>query len=172
MPITFQKKQKLVKELGDKIKNSKSVVFADFTGLASDAMSGLRKKMRRENVFFKVIRKTLFKRALRSAGLKEAAENKVPGQLSVAISNDEVGAAKAVSSFIKDTKTENLAILGGILEQKFLTKAEMADLAKVPSKEELLGSLVGTIQAPVSEFVNVLRGNIRNLILVLSQIKK
>lgn len=172
MPITFQKKQELVKELSDKIKDSKSVVFADFTGLASDAMSSLRKKMRQENIFFKVIKKTLLKRALRRAGLKDAAENKVPGQLSVAVSSDEVVAAKVVNSFIKDTKTEHLAILGGILEQKLLTKAEVISLAKMPSKEELLGRLVGTIQAPVGGFVNVLRGNIRNLISILSQINK
>lgn len=172
MPISFQKKQDLVKDLSEKIKNSKSVVFVDFTGLASDAMSSLRRKMRRENIFFKVIKKTLFKKALRVAGLKDAADNKIPGQLSVAMSSDEIAAAKTVDSFIKDTKTDYLSILGGVLEQKFLTKAEVVSLAKMPGKEELLGRLAGTVQAPVSGFVRVLQGNIRSLVFVLTQIKK
>lgn len=172
MPISFQKKQDLVKDLSEKIKNSKSVVFVDFTGLASDAMSSLRRKMRQENIFFKVIKKTLFKKALRVAGLKDAADNKIPGQLSVAMSSDEIAAAKTVDSFIKDTKTDHLSILGGVLEQKFLTKAEVVSLAKMPGKEELLGRLVGTVQAPVSGFVRVLQGNIRSLVFVLTQIKK
>lgn len=171
MPITFQKKQELVEDLTSKIKNSKSVIFADFSGLASQAMNDLRSKLRKQNIVFKVIKKTLLKRVLRSIGLDEIANKEIPGQLSIAISVDEVGAAKAVSSFIKEAKTDKLSILGGILEQKFLTKNEAINLSKVPTKEELLGYLVGTIKSPVSGLVNVLGGNIRNLIFVLKQIK-
>lgn len=171
MPLTFQKKQELVDDLSEKIKNSKSMVFADFSGLPSESMSELRNRLRKENIVFRVVKKTLLKRVLRFLGLGDIAEKEIPGQLSVAFGVDEVGAAKSLSAFIKETKTENLGILGGVLEQKFLTKNEVISLAKVPTRQESLGLLVGTLKSPMSGLVNVLGGNIRNLILVLKQIK-
>lgn len=170
MPITFQKKQELIKDLEEKVKNAKSVIFADFSGLESGAMADLRKRLRKENIVFKVVKKTLLKRVLRSLNLKDIADQEIPGQLSIAVGSDEVSAAKTLSVFIKETKTENLAMLGGILDQKFLSKAEAISLSKVPSKEELLGRLVGVINAPLGGLVNTLAGNMINFVFVLKQI--
>lgn len=172
MALIFQKKQEITEELIKKIKDSKSLVFVDFTGLESGRTVDLRKKLKENGVSLRVAKKTLLRRALRSLGLGETAEQNIPGQLSIAFGSDEVGAAKAVNSFIKDTKTENLKILGGILEQKFLTNEEVIGLAKIPGREELLAKMVGSIKSPISGFVGVLAGNIRNLISVLNQIKK
>lgn len=170
MPISFEKKGKLVDELKDTISISKSIVFADFSGLVSSAMNELRRKLRSEGVAFKVVKKTLLKRAFFSLNMPKIKDEEIPGQLSVAMSGDEIKAAKVVYSFIKESKTENLSILGGFLEQRYITKQEVIELAKIPGKEELLGRLVGTVQAPVSGLVNVLGGNIRNLIFVLKQL--
>lgn len=170
MPITFKKKQDLVEELKKKIADSKSIVFADFTGLASGAMSDLRKKLRKEKISFKVVKKTLLKRTFQALKLDDAAASNIPGQLSIAVSEDELSAAKALSAFIKESKTENLTILGGILENKLLTKEEVINLSKIPGKEELLGQLVGTLKSPMSGLVNTMSGNIRNLVFVLKQI--
>lgn len=170
MPISFKKKQDLVEQLKKKVAESKSIVFADFTGLASGAMSDLRKKLRKENISFKVVKKTLLKKTFRALNLEDAADKDIPGQLSVAMSADEVGAAKAISAFIKETKTENLAILGGVLENKVLTKEEVVNLSKVPGKEELLGQLVGVLKSPMSGLVNATSGNIRNFVSILKQI--
>jgi len=79
---------------------------------------------------------------------------------------DEVAPAKILNDFAKNN--EHLKILGGILENKFIDKMSVISLAKLPSKQELLGQLVGTIAAPMSGMLNVLQGNLRGLVRVLS----
>lgn len=165
---TKDQKKNIVKDLAEKIKNSKSVVFSDFKGLKVKDMTDLRKELRKEGTDMKVIKKTLMNLALRDAGI-EMDTNKFEGQIAVTVSEqDEVAAAKIIAKFAK--ANENLKIVGGILGTKVLAKEEVAALAKLPTKEELLAKLVGTINAPVSGFVNVLAGNLRGLVTVLKAI--
>jgi large subunit ribosomal protein L10 len=82
---------------------------------------------------------------------------------------DEVSAAKVVHTFAKDN--EIVTIYGGILEGKFIDASGVKSLASLPSKQELLAKVVGSLNAPVSGFVNVLAANIRNFVSVLSNIK-
>ena len=83
---------------------------------------------------------------------------------------DEVAPAKLVYEFSKTN--ENVKILGGLLENNALSVAQVTSLAQLPSKQELLAKMVGSISAPTRNFVGVLQGNIRGLVQVLSQIKK
>ena len=82
---------------------------------------------------------------------------------------DEISPSKTVFDFGKEVKT--VKILGGFLENTFYGAEETMQLAQLPGKQQLLGSLVGTMNAPVSNFVGVLHGNIRQFVQVLSQIK-
>lgn len=165
---TKQQKEQLIKELADKLKDSKAVVFSDFKGLEVKDMTTLRRELRAAGVEVKVLKKTLINIALKDAGI-EADVKKLEGQIAVAISSgDEVAAAKIIAKAAK--ANENLKIVGGILGTKELTKEEVNALAKLPSKEELLAKLVGTLNAPVSGFVNVLAGNMRGLVTALKAI--
>lgn len=165
---TKDQKKNIVKDLAEKIKNSKSVVFSDFKGLKVKDMTDLRKELRKEGTDMKVVKKTLMNLALKDAGI-EMDTNKFEGQIAVTVSEqDEVAAAKIIAKFAK--ANENLKIVGGILGTKVLAKEEVTALAKLPSKEELLAKLVGTLNAPVSGFVNVLAGNIRGLVTVLKAV--
>jgi len=83
---------------------------------------------------------------------------------------DEVSAARIVNNFSKTH--EILQVFGGVLEGKFISVAMVKSLANLPSKQELLAKLVGSINAPVSGFVNVLAGNLRGLVGVLNNIAK
>jgi len=83
---------------------------------------------------------------------------------------DEIAAAKTIQNFSK--KNEGMVILGGLLDQNFVDAATVKRLAMLPGKQELLGQLVRTIQAPVSGFVNVLAANLRGLVQVLQAIKQ
>ena len=106
--------------------------------------------------------------ALKDAGLEVDAK-KMEGQISIAVSQaDEIAAAKIVFQAAK--ANENLKIVGGLLNQKEMTAKEVDALATLPSKEELLAKLVGSINAPVSGFVNVLAGNLRGLVQALKAI--
>ena len=83
---------------------------------------------------------------------------------------DEVSAAKIISKLGKDN--ENLKMLGGVLEGKAMDQAEITALSKLPSKDELLAKVVGSLKAPISGFVNVLGGNLRGLVYTLKAIKE
>lgn len=165
---TKEQKKKLVKDLTEKIKGSKSVVFADFKGVKVKDLTELKKELRKEGIDFKVSKKTLINIAFKEAGV-EVDTRKMDGQVAVSISSqDEVAPAKIISNFSKNN--ENLKILGGVLEKSLMDIEQVKSLAKLPSKEELLGMLVGTIKAPISGFVNVCAGNIRGLVQVLKGI--
>ncbi|KKP80255.1 MAG: 50S ribosomal protein L10 [Candidatus Moranbacteria bacterium RIFOXYA12_FULL_35_19] len=169
MQTKLQKKE-IVKDLAQKIKNSKAVVFSDFKGLSVKDMTILRSELREKNIDFKVLKKTLMTLALKDAGIEMDAK-KMEGQIAVAVSSgDEVEASKIIAKMAK--ANENLKISGGILGKKILSKEEVMALSKLPSKEELLAKLVGTLNAPVSGFVNVLAGNLRGLVQVLKSISE
>lgn len=167
--LTKDQKKQLVKNLAENIKASKSAVFVDYRGLKVKDLTGLKKELRGSGVEFKVAKKTLIEKALKEAGIDMDVKN-MEGQIAVALSGDEITGAKIIEKFGKTN--ENLKILAGILEKKLMGAAEVRELAKLPGKEELLAKLVGTLNAPVSGFVNVLAGNLRGLVQVLKAISE
>jgi large subunit ribosomal protein L10 len=167
---TRQQKEQLVKELAEKIKGSKAAVFSDFKGLTVKNLTDLRRELREKGVDFQVLKKTLITIALKDAGIEMDAK-KLSGQIAVAVSaGDEVEAAKIIAKAAK--ANDNLKIVGGLLGKSVLTDQEVVALSKLPGKEELLAKLVGTLNAPVSGFVNVLAGNIRGLVQVLKAVSE
>lgn len=165
---TRTKKEQLVKNLAEKLKESKAVVFSDFKGLKVKDMMALRKELQNAGVYFEVMKKTLITVALKDAGIDMNAKD-MEGQIAIAVSSgDEVAAAKIIAKLTK--ANENLKVAGGILGEKIISAQEVHALAKLPSKEELLSRLVGSLNAPVSGFVNVLAGNLRGLVNVLKAI--
>jgi len=165
---TRDQKNEVVKDLVAKLKDSKSVVFSDFKGLEVKDMMALRNELREEGVDFGVFKKTLINIAVKEAGI-EMDVKKLEGQIAIAISSqDEVAAAKIIAKAAE--ANENLKIVGGLLGAEELSTEEMNALAKLPSKEELLGKLVRTLNAPKSGFVNVLAGNLRGLVNVLKAV--
>ena len=87
----------------------------------------------------------------------------------MSLEKDEISPTKTIFQFSRIDP--NLKILGGFLENKFVEAEKIIELAKLPTREELLARLVGSISAPISNFVNVLKANIKGLIFVLKQIK-
>ncbi|PIU09148.1 MAG: 50S ribosomal protein L10 [Candidatus Moranbacteria bacterium CG_4_8_14_3_um_filter_34_16] len=167
---TKEQKKKLVKELSQKLKDSKATVFSDFKGMNVKDMTILRRELKDNEVDFQVLKKTLLGVALKKASL-EMDTKKLEGQIAIAISSrDEVEAAKIIAKNSKGKK--NLKIVGGLLGLKVLSEEEVLVLSKLPGKEELLAKLVGTINAPVQGLVNVLAGNLRGLVQALKAISE
>ena len=167
---TKEQKKELVKNLTDQIKNSKATVFSDFKGLPVKDMTALRKELRERKANLQVIKKTLLNIALKNAGIDLGAK-KIEGQVAIATSpEDEVSAAKIIAKTAK--LNDNLKISGGLLGKKVLSIKEVASLAKLLSKEELLAKLVSVLNAPIAGIVNVLAGDIRSLVQVLKAIEK
>jgi len=167
--LSKAQKRALVKELTDKIKRQQSLVFTDISGLSVGEMQKLRRELKKAAIEYKVVKKTLITLALKEAK-HDIDITRVPGSLGVAFSyQDPVSPTKTIFKFSKDHK--NLKIVGGIMEGRLLTVQEVEALSKIPSREELLSMLVGTLKGPICGLVNVLQGNIRNLIGVLNAIK-
>jgi large subunit ribosomal protein L10 len=166
--LTKDQKKNIVKDLTEKIKTGKVMIFSDFTGTTVGGMKELRDELRKAGATYKVTKKKLIDLAFKDAGI-EADSIGLEGQIGLAIGQeDEVSAAKVLGQFSK--KNKNFKILRGVLDKKIISDKEVIALAILPSREELLAKFVGTINAPVSGFVNVLAGNLRNLVGVLKAI--
>jgi len=166
--LNRSQKEQIVKDLSEKVKAGKVMVFSDYAGTTVSKMKELRDELRKTGSSYKITKKKLIELAFKNAGI-EVDMKSLEGQIGVAIGEaDEVSAAKVLAQFSK--KNKNFKILRGILENKVITDREVQALAALPSKEELLAKLVGSINAPVSGFVNVLAGNLRNLVGVLKAI--
>lgn len=169
MPLTKEKKKKILEDLKEKIEKQKIIIFVDFTGLKVKDLSELREKLREVEGQIKVTKKTLAQLAFEKKNLKIDIK-KMKGQIAFVFGfKDEISPAKILWQFSQGN--QNLKILGGILEKKFLGAEKIVELAKLPTREELLRKLVGSIKAPILNFVSVLEGNIKGLINILINLK-
>jgi large subunit ribosomal protein L10 len=173
MPKSKIQKGEIFRDLSEKIKKSKSMVFAGFNALGVKDNEALRAKLRSENSEYYVAKKTLLNLALKENKLDINVRD-FDGKVAAIFSyEDEVAPAKILGNFRKDKEKENkIFFLGGILEGKLLSKSEVEALSALPSKTELYAKLVGSLNAPISGFVNALAGNLRNLVNVLKAIEE
>jgi large subunit ribosomal protein L10 len=168
MAKTRTQKEQDLAELTDRLKNAKSVVLAEYRGTTVKDIDKFRRTLSTEGISSKVYKIPLIKKAFEANGIDATTlDYKVPVILSVS-QEDEVAPARLIKTFAKDVKT--VGILSGVLDGNFASKEQMMALADLPSKDELRAKLVGTINAPVSGFVNVLAGNLRGLINVLNAV--
>jgi len=173
MPKNKVQKGEIFRDLNEKIKKSKLVVFAGFNAFGVKDNENLRNQLRAENSEYYVAKKTLMNLALKENKLDvnvRSFDGKVAAIFSYA---DEVAPAKILGNFLKNKdKEKKIYFLGGILEGKLLSKDEIEALSKLPSKQELYAMIVGSMNAPISGFVNALAGNLRNLVYVLKAIEE
>lgn len=172
MAKTKEQKEEILKGLKDKISRSKSVVFTSFDKLGVKDNEDLRNKLKAENSEYLVAKKTLLDLAFKDSKVENLNIKDFKGKIAAVFGyEDEVAPAKIVSEFKKQSE-DTIQFIGGILEDKFLEKEEVEALAKIPSKQELYAKIVGSINAPISGFVNALAGNLKNLVYVLKAIEE
>lgn len=167
MALNKSQKKEIIEGLTEDIKNQRSLVFVSVDKIKVKDLTALRKKIREVGGKLQVAKKTLIKLVLKQAGLSTP-EN-LTGEVALIFGlKDETSGVKSAYEFSK--KNENLKILAGIFERNILAKEDVIAIAQLPGKQELLGQLVGTIAAPMSGFVNVMKGNIRGLVIALNAI--
>lgn len=172
MPKTRVQKKAMLADLTEKIERSKSVFFAKFNALGVKDNEQLRHDLKKENGEYLVAKKTLLDIALRNNKIENVNPREFDGQIAAIFGyEDQVMPAKVVDKF-KEKNKDKIEFLGGIMENRFYTAIEVEQIAKLPGKQQLLGQLVGTLNAPISGFVNVLAGNIRNFVNVLKAIEE
>ena len=159
MAITKEKKGQILKDLEEKFSKAKSVYFAENKGMAVKDVTMLRSKLHEKNVDFIVAKKTLMKLAAKNQNLPEVTDEVLTGPIAAIIGYDEdtITPSKIVKDF-GDTIEKKVILTGGILDGKLISQAEAVELASLPSKQQLLARLVGSMKSPLTGFYMVIKG--------------
>ncbi len=153
MALKRSDKQAIVSEIAAQVAQSGAIVFAEYRGLTVAELTQLRRKAREAGVYLHVLKNTLVTRAIE--GTPYAVLNgKLTGPLIYAMAADPVAPAKVLVEFAK--QADKLVIRGGAMPNSLLDAEGVKALASMPSREELLATLVGTLQAPIAKFVRTL----------------
>ncbi len=164
----LEQKKELVIKMTERLKAAKSMVIADYRGLTVEQDTELRVALRKAGVDYKVVKNTLTKFAMKESGI-EGIDSYLDGPTAIAVSEtDIIAPAKVLVEYSK--KFENLEIKVGILDGKILDLKEIQALAALPSKEVLIAKMLGSFNAPITGFVNVLNGNLRGLAVAVNAI--
>ena len=165
----FLAKKKTVEEIGQKLRDAKSVIFMDYRGLTVDEDTALRKKLRESGVAYKIYKNNLVKLALRNYGITEL-DDKMVGTLSMAFSDrDEISAAKIIKG---EKYKDKMVFKFGLMGTSVLDAAGVLALADMPSKEQLVAQLLGLLQSGARGIASVTQAVPRNLAVVIKQAKK
>ena len=168
--ISKEKKAQIIKELSEQIKKAKAIYFAKFLGLKVSEINELRQALKKDNAKAKVVKKNLAKIVFPQEDYKDKIFNSEENSFMVNFAfDDPINTAKALWNFSR--KNDKLQILGGITDGEFLDAEKVIKFAKIPSKEILLGRLVGSIASPMQRLLYTLNGNIQKLVVVLEGIK-
>ena len=147
-------KEQLVSELKAKITGAQALYYTDFTGLNVKRMTELRRRLRRANVEYVVIKNTLALRAVNESGL---VGERLRGPTGLVVARDPVAAAKLITDFAKEND-QKPAVKGGMFEGRALNEAQVKQLAAMPSREQMLAELGAGLQSPLAAFVGALNG--------------
>jgi large subunit ribosomal protein L10 len=168
MSANFEAKKVVVQEITDKLKSSKSVVFVDYNKLTVAEVSALRNKCKQAGCEYKVYKNTLVRKALNELGFKDFDED-LNGPTAVTFGSDETNAAKVMAAAAKDYE-DKIIIKSAFVDNAYVDKAGVKALASMPSREELVAKMLGSMQAPVSNFVGVLNNLVAGIVRVLNGI--
>ncbi len=148
-------KQPIVEAIAEDVKDAQSVVVVDYRGLTVEEDTELRKQLREAGVIYKVCKNTMMKRAFEGTEFEGLAPY-LEGPSAMAVSkNDATAAARILCKFAKTA--ENLEVKAGVVEGKVYDVAGVQALSAIPSREELLSKLLGSIQSPITNFARVIK---------------
>jgi large subunit ribosomal protein L10 len=151
--LNLEEKKAVVEEIAAQVALAKGIVLAEYRGLEVGNMTELRRKARGSGVYLRVLKNTLARRAVKDTPFAKLADQMV-GPLVYGISSDPVATAKVMNEFAKGN--DKFVIKAGAMPNAVISAKEVAALASLPSREELLAKLLGTMQAPIAQFVRTL----------------
>ena len=170
MAITKQKKAELLSYLTDRLEEMEMAVFVRYRGMTVESINNLRSMLFKQGMNMKVAKKTIMKRAFEEKGITGYDSDMLDGPTAIAFGyEDVVSLAKLLKNFAKEE--ENLSILGGVLEGKVVDKDTVLQLADLPSREELIAKLIGSMQSPISGFTRSAKSPINGFVTVLRSLR-
>ena len=147
-------KQPIVQEIAETVKDAKAVMLVRYLGLTVEQDTALRKELREAGITYKVFKNTLMNRAFKGTEF-EALSKDLEGPNALAVSKDDAtAAARLLAPYIKKYKT--FSFVGCVVEGEYADAEKCDEISKIPSREELLGRLFGSMQSPVANFARVI----------------
>ena len=153
MGLSLEQKQAMVSEVSAKLKGAQAVIVAEYRGLDVGRVTQLRSKARKSGLYLRVLKNTLARRAVQGTPFEKLSDQMV-GPLMYGIASDPVAGAKVIAEFAKEN--ELFVIRGGAMANSKMSDKDVKALALLPSREELLAKLMGTMQAPVAKLVRTM----------------
>lgn len=166
----LEAKQQVVAEIKEKIENAQSLVLVEYRGLTVAQITDLRNKYREAGVEYKVYKNTMMEFAFKEAGI-EGFDEYLNGPNAVAFSMEDMASAAKVSQEFAKTN-DKLVIKAGVVDGNVVGVEGIKALAELPSREVLIAQALGGLNAPITGFVNVLQGTIRNVVYALDAVRQ
>lgn len=154
MSANFEAKKVVVSEITEKIKAAKSVVFVDYNKLTVAEVSAIRKKCKESGCEYKVYKNTLVRKALNDLGVKDF-DSDLNGPTAITFGQDETGAAKVMVAAAKDYD-KKITLKSAFVDNSYVDQNGIKALATMPSREELIAKMLGSLQAPIANLAGVL----------------
>lgn len=171
--MTKEKKREVVKELSEIMEGASGFYSVDFTGLNVDKTIQLRRQFKEAGVHYRVAKNTLIKRALDEVGGYEEVIPRLVGQTGMAVGYDDPAApARVLKKFLDDNKSEiptmNFCVIEGVVYEG----DKLKQVAAMPSRQDIMASIVGSLQAPISGIVGSINAVMRDLASVIEEVAK
>ncbi len=170
MAISRNKKTELLEKYKDILSNHEGYFLVNSDSIDTATVTNLKKDLKDAGANITVVKNTIFKIALQDTKQPVEVQNFDGSTAVIYFESDPTAPAKLVKKVQKDSELLNAR--GGVYEGKFLSEAQVMQLADIPSREELLGMLVGTMSAPLTGFMNAVTGNVRGLTVALRGISE
>jgi large subunit ribosomal protein L10 len=151
--LSLEQKQAMVSEVAAKLQGAQAVIVAEYRGLNVERVTQLRSKARTSGVYLRVLKNTLARRAVKGTPFEKLSDQMV-GPLMYGISQDPVAGAKVLSEFAKEN--ELFVIKAGAMPNAVMSSQDIKALAQLPSREQLIATLLGTLQAPMTKLVRTM----------------
>ncbi len=164
-------KEQIIATVKEKAARAKSMFFADFTGITVEEITELRREFRKSNVEYQVVKNTLARKALESVGGYDKVLDRLVKPTAIAFGYDDpLAPAKIIKKFRE--KNEKLSVKICVVEREVFEGKQLDELAKLPSRNEMIAGILGTIQAPISGVVGAINAVVRDLVSVIDAIEK
>lgn len=168
MSANLEAKKQVVEDIKAKIGNASSVVFVDYKSLTVAEDTALRNSFRKEGVEYRVLKNTLVRKAFNEIGVT-CFDNDLNGPTAIAFGKDETGAAKVIVEAVK-TLGDKITVKSAYVDGAYIDAKGVTALASMPSKPEMIAKMLGSMQAPISNFAGVLSSIVRSVVIALNAV--
>lgn len=169
--MTRSEKETVIAEVAEKVSRASALYFTDFTGLTVAEASELRREFRKSGIEYKVVKNTLIRKALERVTGYDTVQEKLVGPTAIAFSYDDaIAPAKVMKKF--NEKTGKVSLKVAVVERQVFEGSRLDELAKLPTRTDLIASILGSLQAPMSGIVGAIGALMRDLVSVVDAIEK